>query len=130
ITTAWLAALAGFAAEAATRAAEALAAFSFAISVRRACRFGGLESFDHIGWNRLADEVFDTANFVAFGMRGQGKGQATVACAPGTPDAMAVVFGLHRQIVIDGVADALHVDAACGDVSGDQNLQTALLQQA
>src|SRR5690606_34445240 len=126
-----LACIRRLAAESATRAIETLAwlTFAFAVAVAGTRCFGGLKAFNDIGGNRLADEMLDAANLVTLGMRGQSEGQTTVARAAGTTDTVCVVFGLHRQVVINGVADALHINAASGNVSGDQYLQTAFLQQ-
>ena len=65
---------------------------------------------------------------MALGMRCQREGQAAAAGAAGTADTVHVVFGLHRQVEVDGVADALHVDAAGSHVGGDQDAQLAALQ--
>src|SRR5690606_30354189 len=123
-TETWLAA-----AETATRT-EFLAAATAAVCVGGACRFLGLQAFDDFGRYGLADEVFNAAHFVAFGMRGQGVGQSAASGAAGTANTVDVVFGLHGQVVIDGVADALHVDTAGGHIGGNQNAQLAFLQHA
>src|SRR5690606_21035918 len=109
---------------------EFLAAATAAVCVGGACRFLGLQAFDDFGRYGLADEVFNAAHFVAFGMRGQGVGQSAASGAAGTANTVDVVFGLHGQVVIDGVADALHVDTAGGHIGGNQNAQLAFLQHA
>ncbi len=60
----------------------------------------------------------------------QGISQATVARTTGTADAVRVVFRLHGQVVVNGMADALHVDAARGNVGCNQDTQFLTLQQA
>ena len=72
--------------------------------------------------------MLDAANLVALGVRGQRVGQAVAAGAAGAADAVHVVLGLHRQVEVHGVADALHVDATGGHVGGHQDAQLAALQ--
>ena len=56
-------------------------------------------------------------------------GNPVAARAAGAADAVHVVFGLHRQVVVDDVRDALHVDAARGDVGGHEHFQPAAAQR-
>ena len=88
----------------------------------------GFQAGDDFGRDRLADVVLDAANLVALGVRGQRVGQAVAAGAAGAADAVHVVLGLHRQVEVHGVADALHVDATGGHVGGHQDAQLAALQ--
>ena len=46
--------------------------------------------------------------------------------AAGAADAMDVVLVGHREVVIDDVRDAVHVDAARGDVGGHEDADLAL----
>ena len=48
--------------------------------------------------------------------------------AAGAADAVDVILGVHREIVIDDMGDAVHVDAARGDVGGDQDAHRAGLE--
>jgi hypothetical protein len=41
--------------------------------------------------------------------------------AGGAADAVDVVLGVLREIVVDDVADALDVETAAGDIGGNQN---------
>src|SRR5690606_29798338 len=50
--------------------------------------------------------------------------------ATGTSDTVDVVFGLHGQVVVESVADALHINAAGSYVCSNQYTQPAFLQQA
>ena len=88
----------------------------------------GFQAGDDFGRDRLADVVLDAADLVALGVRGQRVGQAVAAGAAGAADAVHVVLGLHRQVEVHGVADALHVDATGGHVGGHQDAQLAALQ--
>ena len=60
-------------------------------------------------------------------MDGQRESLTVAASATGTANAVDVVFGLHRQIKIDDVADGLDVDTAGGHIGGDQNANTTFL---
>lgn len=48
--------------------------------------------------------------------------------ASGAPDAMDVALRQVRQIVVDDVADAVDIDAARGDVGGNEHPQRAVAQ--
>ena len=48
--------------------------------------------------------------------------------AAGAADAVDIVVGLPRNVEIDDVADALHVEAARGDVGGDEDGDLVLLE--
>ena len=50
---------------------------------------------------------------------------AAAARAAGAADAMHVAFAIEREIVVDHVADALHVEPAGGDVGGDDDVELA-----
>jgi hypothetical protein len=71
--------------------------------------------------------MFDAAYFVTLAMDGQGKGCAIATGTTGTTNAVNVVLGLHRQVVVNGVADGLNVDAASSNVGGNQDTDTAVL---
>ena len=58
----------------------------------------------------------------------QADGDAGLASATGTANAMHVIFGGTRQIVIDDVGNTLHIDAARGDIGRDQYAQPTLTQ--
>jgi hypothetical protein len=63
--------------------------------------------------------MFDAADFMTLAVDGQGKGCTIATGTTGTTNAVYIVFGLHRQIVIDRVADGLNVNTACGNVCGN-----------
>ena len=46
--------------------------------------------------------------------------------AAGAPDAMDVIFGMLRHVVVDDVADVGDVESARGDVRGDEHLEFAV----
>jgi hypothetical protein len=53
---------------------------------------------------------------------------AAAAGAAGAADAVHVAFGVVGNVVVQHVADALDVEAACGDVGGDDDVELAVLQ--
>ena len=71
--------------------------------------------------------MFDATHFVALAVDSQRKGCAIATGTTGTTNAVHIIFGLHGQIVVDGMADGLHINAACGDVGRDQDTDTAVL---
>jgi len=76
----------------------------------------------------LADCALDIAQERTLLLIAERKGDAIGACARGTSNAMDVAFGDVGQVVVDHMADAFHVDAARGDVSGDQDAHLAILE--
>ncbi len=58
----------------------------------------------------------------------QGDGMAAVARPAGAADAVDVVLGLVRQIEIHHMGQLMNVNAAGGDVGGDQHPQLAALE--
>ena len=69
------------------------------------------------------DQPLDVAQERRFLVIAERDRYALGAGARGAADAVDVAFRNVRQIVIDHVADAVHVDAAGGDVGGDQDAQ-------
>ena len=53
---------------------------------------------------------------------------AAAAGAAGAADAVHVGLGVGRDVVVDHVADPLDVEAARGDVGGDEDVELALAQ--
>src|SRR5690606_6138451 len=72
----------------------------------------GFQTGDFVHGDAAPDEMLDASDLVAFGVRGEGVGLAVATSTAGTADAVNVVFSLHGQVVVEGVADALHVNAA------------------
>src|SRR5690606_15155758 len=122
-----LARLRAIAAETSGALAERLAATAgtAGIGARRTLGFQAGNGFRS---DRLADVMLAAAHLVAFRVGRQREGLAITAGAAGAADAVHVVFGLHGQVEVDGVADALHVDAARRHVGGHQDAQLAALQ--
>src|SRR5690606_17184058 len=93
--------------------AAAVVARTPAVRLVRARRCGalGFQAFDDVDRNQLLDEALDAFDVHAFGMVDQRHRDALATGAAGTADAVHVVFGKLRQIVVDDVGDARHVDA-------------------
>ena len=72
-----------------------------------------------------ADQPLDVAQIGAFGRVAKADGDAFGAGARGAADAMDIALGLGGQLVVDDVSHALHVDAARGEIGGDQHAGTA-----
>ena len=51
------------------------------------------------------------------------EGNALPAGTPGAPDAVQVVFVLIGDLVVKGGVHLLHIDAAGGNVGGDQHIE-------
>jgi hypothetical protein len=90
---------------------------------RRACeRFQARDGGRRDALRGEALDALDHAEVAALGQRHR---QAGAAGAAGAADAVHVVLLLHRQAIVDDVADARHVDAARGHVGGHQHAQLA-----
>src|SRR5665647_1620507 len=80
------------------------------------------------GGDRHPDQPFDIAQEGAFLVIAERDRHAIGAGARGAADAVDVAFRDVRQIVIEHVADAVDVDAAGGNVGGDQSAQLAVTE--
>ncbi len=76
----------------------------------------------------LADEAFDGENVRRILGHHDGEGVAGVLRAAGAPDAVDVILGMLRHVVVDDVADVRDVQAARGDVRGDEHLVFAVAE--
>ena len=85
----------------------------------------GLHAFDS-----QFEGAFDVAQFDGFGTADQRGSDALGAGASGTSDAVNEVFRHLGQVVVDDVSDVVHVQATGGDVGGNQNLRSAILESA
>ncbi len=78
--------------------------------------------------DRLAGGALDGAQHALLARGDEQDRIATAARAAGAADAVHVAFGVVRNVVVQHVADALHVQAARGHVGGHQHVQLAILQ--
>jgi hypothetical protein len=75
----------------------------------------------------MANEVLDAAHFMTLAMNSQGIRQTIAPGTASTADTMHVVFRLHRQIVINGVTNGLHINTACGNIGSNQDTYPTVL---
>ena len=94
--------------------------------------FGGFLRVVEIGegdsGEALVDGAFDGAEIGLFIVGDEGEGVADGRGAAGAADAVDVIFGDVRAVEVDDVGDACDVDAAGGDVGGDQDAVAADLK--
>src|SRR5690606_16890765 len=77
------------------------------------------------GWQRLPArrllQVFlDGERTMGFGWRTQAQCQARLSGAAGATDTVDVLFGVEGEFDVDHRRQILDVEAACGDIGGDQ----------
>src|SRR3954451_5681680 len=95
-----------------------------------------LRDHDHLGGGAgdvlagqlHADRALDADDVATLRAGGERRGAAVGAGAAGAADAVDEVLGDLRQVVVDDVRDALDVNAAGGDISGDQDAVVAFLE--
>src|SRR5580693_3719190 len=68
----------------------------------------------------LVGELLDAAQLAALAAVAERQGDARGAGARGAADAMDVALGVGRQLVVDDVGHAVDIDAARGEIGGDQ----------
>src|SRR5262249_60765566 len=68
----------------------------------------------------LSDQLLDRGDALAVGGRNDGDCGAAPPGAAGAADAMHVIDGMMRHIEVEDVADGGNIEAARGDVGGDQ----------
>ena len=69
----------------------------------------------------LRQDLDEVRGLVAVGGGEEGVGGAGAVLAPGATDAVDVVLGVVGVVVVDHELDVVHVEAAGGDVGGDQD---------
>ena len=78
--------------------------------------------------NGLADEAFNRAQIGAFILIAEADGDAGSAGAAGAADAMDIGFRFMWDIEIHHVGDRVDVDAARGNVTGNQQANAAVAE--
>ena len=82
---------------------------------------------DNDAWlERLVCELLDFTDLATIAEFGNRDRLTTATSTTSTANAVGVVFGFHRQAVVDHVGDRWHVQTASGDVGSDQNLHAAI----
>ena len=70
--------------------------------------------------DRGSEEALDADEVSRFRLIAEGVGNPPSSCSRRATDAVDVVLGLVRKIVIEHVGDVLDVDASCCDVGRDE----------
>src|SRR5690242_11389717 len=96
-------------------------------------RFGGrggcvVEFFGTFAHDPAADKAFERAQGVLILRRHKADGIAHRVRAARSADAVNIILGVHGEIIIDDVRDAVHIDAPRGDVGGDQHAHGTRLE--
>src|SRR5690606_15173407 len=110
--------------------ADALAVGRFGLDAlarlarKRGQQFGG----DRFGRDLLLDVGLDVRQAHRVALAGEADRVALLAQARGAADAVDVVLGVERQVVVVDVLHAVDVQAARGHVGGDQDLELAGLE--
>src|SRR5512140_1090325 len=100
----------------------------FAWLVALAGRIGGDGIIAFGGRNGLSDQPFDRSDRFAVERADDRYGGSGATGAAGSADAMHVVVGMMRHVEIEDVADGGNVEAASGDVGGNQQRDLALAE--
>ena len=88
----------------------------------------GLEAGDDLLRDRCAQDALDLAEELQLIDADQRDGVARRAGTPRPADAVDVVLGDHRQLEVDDVGQAVDVEAARGDLGGDEDRRPAGLE--
>ena len=91
---------------------------------------GQIRRLDGGARNLMADVALDVGQRDGVFLAAEADGVALGAGARGAADAMHVVFGIVRQVEIEHVAHVGNVQAARGDVGGDQHGDVAVVEIA
>src|SRR5690606_27730681 len=88
----------------------------------------GLVAGNDARFQPLTGELLDLAHLMTIRVRGERNGNPGLAGTTGTADAVHVILGKFRQVVVDDVGDAVDVDAARSHVGRHQYLDVAVTQ--
>ena len=78
--------------------------------------------------HRLSGCALDLVEQSPLAWGDEADGGAAASRPAGAPDAVHVGLGVDGDVVVDDVADAVHVEAAGGDIRGHQDVEFAVLQ--
>ena len=76
--------------------------------------------------DRRVGHALDGTQHTALAGGDEENGLAGAACAAGAADAVHVAFRVVRDVVVEHVGDALNVEAAGGNVGGNQDVEAAV----
>ena len=91
----------------------------------RCSRSRGHVAIQFLSGDPAAEESLELPQAVRVFVRHEADGVADRLRTPRPADPMHVVFGLRREVEVDDVRDAVHIDAARGDVGRDQHADVA-----
>src|SRR5580692_9349100 len=110
----------------------AAAARTFSIAAPRTFMLVGASLFLQFnGWtalgagNALSDQLFNRRDRFVVERRDDGQRGAAAARTAGAADAVNIVVGMMRDVEIEDVADGRNIEAAGGNVGGDQKRNVA-----
>ena len=83
-----------------------------------------------VHWNALSNCFLDTSKILAFILITECNCDASLACSARSANAMNIDLGHVREVVIDDMTDVGDIDAATGDICGDENLEGAVAEAA
>lgn len=87
-----------------------------------------IETFRAFANESAADEPFESAQHAVILRRRETERISNRVCASSASDAMDVIFGMFGKVVIDDMGDAVHVNAASGDVGRDKDANRTVLK--
>jgi hypothetical protein len=76
----------------------------------------------------LPYELLDIPQIGPFEIITEGNSDATTASPPGPSDAMDITFGLVGKVVVEDVADLLHINPTGGNIGGNEQHHGAILE--
>src|SRR5690606_22837823 len=88
----------------------------------------GFQTFNDADRNQLLDKALDTFDVHAFGVVDQRYGNSLAAGTASAANAVDGIFSEFRQVVVDDVSHAWHVNTACSNVSRNQNAEMTATQ--
>ena len=88
--------------------------------------FAYLLAGGHFACNEfLADDVFYGTHLAFFAQVDDGDGSSGLAGTSRASAAVGIAFGIIGQSVVDDMGQVVHIQSACGNVCGNQQLQVA-----
>ena len=93
-------------------------------------RGGGLivETFRAFADDSAPDKPLQCAKSSGVSMRDKTQRITNRLRTAGAPDTVNVVLGVHREVVVHDMRNAVHIDTACSDVRGDEHPDFARLE--
>jgi hypothetical protein len=86
------------------------------------------KAIDHHLRQFALDELLDIAQKWPFIDTDEGDRLADITGPTGAANAVDVVFGDIRQLIVDHMGELINIEAACSDIGGDENAYLATLE--